>query len=276
MIFFILFWVVVLAIAWFMGEEPTKFGDNGFGVIEYWVEWRVCHTNTFISYLLAFCLLFPRAVVIGYNIIAMYKNLFTLFFASNIAFIVNFLIAYSFCNAFGSDRPGWPDHPLQTCEETVCGVPDPAMVSSLSFVFQIAIMKATCGVGVSAEFIFYVLLFAFLYIVAAVFNNYMFVWQAFMAVGFSLGLAVIWAFVSYIFIVEMGDEITRLHTFRFFRLEKDFSIFRGSGTGQQQHSHQHHRGRGHRRGWLRGRNEDRGSTSSTMETPTYTINNIKR
>lgn len=219
-----IYWGIILSIAWFMGEDATKTeGGGDSGPIAYWVEWRVCHNNTFISYLLAYCLLFPRALVIGYNIIAMYKNMFTLFLASNIAFVVNYLLASTLSGSIQSNRPGWPFNPQQTCDSSHA-VPDPTMVSTLSFIFQVAIMKHSCGVGVSRKFILHVILFATLYVVANIVNNYMHLWQVLISISLALALSVAWAFATDSIISEFGKGLTGLRTWKLFGFEDDYTL----------------------------------------------------
>jgi hypothetical protein len=192
----------------------------------------VCHNGDILSYLLSYFLLFPRGIVIGYNVIAMYKNMVTLFLSSTLAFTINYVIATVVARHIDSPRPGWPLAPMQTCDFSPA-VPDPSMVSSISFVLQIAIMKHTCGVGVSRGLIINMLLMAVLYVTATVVNQYMYLWQAMASVSVAIALSVAWAMMADLVMHGRFEEISCTRTFRVMGLVDDSNPLPISGSSAQ-------------------------------------------
>jgi len=220
MIIYIVYWAGVLTLAWLSETSSSRTAASPNNIFFYnWVEWRVCHNQEFWSYLLSYLLLFPQALIIGYNVIAMYRNTLTLFLASNSSFLFNYVFAIVLANLFESGRPLsviWcgPNEqhvcsvvPAQVCDPTLA-VPDAAMVASLSFTFQLFIMKQTLGLGLSEGFILTVILLAVGYVAASLINHYLYLWQALINVGIALALAAVWTVAAELFISELGGFLT--------------------------------------------------------------------
>lgn len=222
---FFLYWGVILTVSWYTGGRLDQDADGvyhrgyptsetGLGDVgPRWVSWRVCHDGDLVSYLLAYFILLPRGIVIGYNVIAMYRNMLGLFVAGTVAYMINWIMVTGVAESVASHRPGWPLSPLQECDHSP-PVPNADMVASVAFVVQVAIMKRTCGVGLPHTFINSVLLMTLLYVVATVVNHYVYLWQAMASVGLGLWLAVVWSFVADVVMHDRVRDLSCTLTFR--------------------------------------------------------------
>jgi hypothetical protein len=206
MILLVLYSMFILSVSWNFGGDVVcddatgecgrayPLSDTGMGNVDAThVEWRLCHRGDLAGYLLAYCMLFPRALIIGYNAVAMYRDLFGMSVTNTLAFIVNYAMAASLAASLGSWRPGWPLNPVQLCDHSRAA-PDPTMVSTLSFVFMVAITRHDrTMLGASRSTLLNLLALSALYVTAAVVNGYMYAWQAALSIALALALSAMWS-----------------------------------------------------------------------------------